>query len=291
MIGAAALWGSLGVFGKVLYGAGLSPLEVASVRAAIGCVGLGLWLARRPARLRIAWRDVPFFALFGLVGIALFYGLYLLAIERTTVAIAAALLYTAPAFVAGLSRLFRIERLGPGRWLALGLVLVGAFLVTGAARSVVAGGTVVSPEAIGFGLGAALTYALFTLFGKRALGRYDPLRTVFWSFAFGTLFLALAEPPWRAVASAPQALPALVLMGVGPTIGAYLLYLGGLRHLPATAASMLATAEPVVAALLGVGWLGESLTADRAVGIGLIVVAAAILSSRSAPAPAGAGAG
>ena len=99
VLAAASLWGTLGYFGRRLYPLGITPLELASVRAAIGFLGLALWAARAPARLRIRPRDLPFFALYGVVAVALFQWFYFATIERTTLANAAALLYTAPAFV------------------------------------------------------------------------------------------------------------------------------------------------------------------------------------------------
>ncbi|MEJ2679063.1 MAG: DMT family transporter [Gemmatimonadota bacterium] len=64
---------------------------------------------------------------------------------------------------------------------------------------------------------------------------------------------------------------------LGPTLLASFLFLAALRHLPASTASMLATAEPVVAALLGVAVLGEPLGLDTAAGVALVVGAAIML--------------
>lgn len=281
VLGAAALWGSLGLFARVLYDVGASPLELATVRASIGFLGLAVWMLRRPERLRIRPRDLPFFALYGAVSIALFQFLYFATLERTSLSIAAALLYTAPAFVVLIARIWGGEPLTRARLGALALVLAGCFLVTGALRLIATEEAGVSAAALGFGLASGLTYGLYTIFGKHALRRYDPAQTVFFAFAFGALFMAFAEPPWRAFLAFPQATPIFLMLGLVPTLAAYLLYLFGLKRLPAGTASMLATAEPVVATLLGVILLAEPMGLDQALGIALIVGAALVLASQA----------
>jgi len=101
-----------------------------------------------------------------------------------------------------------------------------------------------------------------------------------WRYFFGALFLALAAPPWRPILAHPDQLPIFLLLGMLPTAVAYVLYIGGLRHLAAGTASLLASAEPVIAALLGATVLGESLGAEQVVGIGLIVGAGVLLTRR-----------
>jgi len=278
VLGAASLWASLGVFGRVLYRVGLTPLELASVRTSIGFLGLAVWMARSPGAVRIAWRDVPFFAVYGAICMALFAFLYFSTIGRTTVSVAVALLYTAPAFVVVLARAIYGEPLDRGRLGALALVLAGVFLVTGALHAVTTGQAVVSGAALVFGLGSGLTYALYTILGKWALRKYDAVCTVFWVLGFGALVLAVAAPPWTPMLRHPGAIPTMLALGIFPTLVAYLLYVASLRRLSAGTASMLATAEPVIATLLGSLLLDEALTAPQALGIALIVAAALLLA-------------
>jgi len=285
VLAAASLWGTLGYFGRRLYPLGITPLELASVRAAVGVLGLALWSARAPARLRIQPRDLPFFVLYGVISVALFQWLYFATIQRTTLANAAALLYTAPAFVVLLARAAGDQRVTRLQLVALGTVLVGVFLVTGAAASLADGGSTITAAALALGLGSGLTYGLYTVFGKRALARYDAVQTVFWAFAFGALALGLAAPPWRPFIAHPAATPLLIALGLLPTLAAYLLYIGGLIRLPAATAAMLATIEPVVATLIGVALLGEPMGIGQAAGVALIVGAALVLAgARAAPA-------
>lgn len=280
VLAAAALWGTLGLFARALYAVGVTPLEVASIRATIGVAGLALWMLVRRQRTPLRARDVLYFAAYGLFGIALFQFAYFAAIERTTVAVAVALLYTAPAFVVVLSWLGGRESIDGARLGALALVLSGTFLVTGAVRLLVAGAAMVSTAALAYGLLSGFTYGLYTLFGKRALDRYGPIETVLYAFVFGAVILAIAAPPWRPILAHPDQIPVFLLLGLLPTATAYVLYIGGLRHLTAGTASILASAEPVVAAILGATLLGEALGAEQVAGIALIVGAGVLLTRR-----------
>lgn len=281
VLAAATLWATFGLFAKALYARGFTPIELASIRAWIGWLGVAVIAARKPARLRIAPRDLPLFLLYGVIGFAIFEYLYFLAMERTTVAIAVALLYTAPAFVALLSRMLWREAVTGAKLAALGVVLCGVMLVTGAVRSIAAGDARISPAAALIGLGAGFAYALYTIFSKIALRRYDALGALFWSFGFAALFLAVLAPPLAPALRAPAAIPLLLGLGLMPTLLAYYLYLIGLRRLEPTTASMLACAEPVIATLLAGALLGERITVEQLLGMALIVSAAASLARRA----------
>lgn len=273
VLGAACLWGSFGLFGRLAFDHGASPLQVGSVRAALAFVGVLPLALLRPRRLRIRSADLPLVIGYGAVGVGFFYYIYLVAVERLPLAVAAALLYTAPAFVVAIAWTLRWEPVRPRRIAPLAMVLVGAFLVTGAFRALghVALGGVAS------GLASGLAYALYTVLGKRIRIRYDVLTTIAYAYGIGAVVLAAVEPPWSVLARYPDAIPVLLLMGLGPTLLAALLFYGGIRHVDASAASILATIEPVVAALIGLVWLGESLPISTVAGTALILGAAVLL--------------
>lgn len=275
VIGAASLWGSLGLFGRLAFEHGATPLEVGSVRATLAFIGVLPLALLRPGRLRLRAAHLPLVVGYGAIGVGAFYYIYLVAVEQLPLAVAAALLYTAPAFVVALSWSLRWEPVRLRRLIPLALTLTGAFLVTGAFRALGGGGV---PQAgIVAGLASGFAYALYTVLGKRIREHYDVFTTIFYAYGIGALVLAVAAPPWRVLAAYPDALPVLLLMGLGPTLLAALLFYGGIRHIDASAASMLATIEPVVAAVIGLAWLAEEIPWTTVVGTGLIVAAAVML--------------
>ncbi|HEX2095601.1 MAG TPA: EamA family transporter, partial [Longimicrobiaceae bacterium] len=70
---AGVLWGLLGPASRFPMREGIGPLEVAFWRATIAAVLFGVHAAAR-GRVRVAPRDLPAVAGFGVVGIALLYG-------------------------------------------------------------------------------------------------------------------------------------------------------------------------------------------------------------------------
>ncbi|NLG61901.1 MAG: EamA family transporter [Candidatus Cloacimonetes bacterium] len=276
---AAALWATFGLFAKRLYAAGFTALELATIRNWVGFAGIALLALPRPSRLRIRTRDLPFFAAYGILAFATFALMYLLTLRQTSVAIAVSLLYTAPAFVVMLSALLWRERLPATNIVALVLVLAGVVLVTGALTALRAGAASLGVGALLTGLCSGFAYGLYTLFSKTATDRYpDPIAPVFWMFAFATLAMTLIEPPFEAMMRPHGEWLALIGLGLVPTVFPYLLYLQALRWLRASTAAMLASVEPVIAALLAALLLGEGLDAARVVGIAMIATAAALLA-------------
>lgn len=281
IIGAASLWGSLGLFGRLAFAHGVTPLQLASVRAALAFVGvlpLALW---RPAILRVRRADLPLLVVYGAISVGLFYYVYMEAVDRVPLAVAAALLYTAPGWVVAIAWSAGWEPVRVRRLLPLAMVLAGAFLVTGAWRFLVgtppAGSASIGWVGAAFGLVSGVAYAFYTVLGKRVRARYSVPTTILYAYGIGTLVLALAAPPWVAFVQHPEAAGIILLMGLGPTLLAAFLFYAGLHHIDASAASMLATIEPVVAALLGLAWLGEGLPVATVGGTALIIGAAILL--------------
>ncbi|GGN04756.1 membrane protein [Thermus composti] len=258
---AAALWGLIGPVSRIAFQEGLSPLLVAFFRAAIAWVFFALH-ALLLGQVRVARRDLPALVLFGVVSVALFYGAYQLAVDYGGAALASVLLYTAPAWVALLSHLILKEPLDRKGLLAVALTLLGVALMGLGGGSEVRAGFL----ALFFGLLSGFTYALYYIFGKLYLPRYATPTLFLYALPVGALAL------WPFVDFAPlsgRAWAALLFLGLFSTYGAYLAYYAGLRRLPATRASVVATLEPVVANLFAfllfrevlapLGYLGAAL--------------------------------
>lgn len=264
---AAVLWGTIGLAARRLFAAGLTPLQAAAWRAAGAFVLLlVLSLALNPSALRVERRDIPLLAAYAAVSVAGFMTIYFTAIGLTTVATAAVLLYTAPAWVVLMARALFGEPMTPMKTAAVGLTFAGCVLVVGAVGP---GAVRLTPAGLLAGLGAGLTYALYSIFGKTALRRLSPLTTVVYTLGFGALLLMTATrglPPLP-----PGSLAPLGYVIVGPTAMAYLLYIGGLRWVEAGRASVVATLEPVVAALAGALVLREPFGAAQWIGAALVI--------------------
>ncbi len=279
---AATLWATLGIIFKALIGEyGLSRLTIAFFRASLSAAILFAALAlRRPGSLRVSARDVLFFAAFGLFGIAAFYIVYITAIDLAGVSVAAVLLYTAPAWVALISAVFLGEKLTPVKLVAVMLAMTGCALV---ARVYDLRGLQLNWLGLLAGLGAGLTYALYSVFNKVGLRRHDGWTVLAYGLLAGSVFLAPLQSPQLLVTALRQfgAVAWLLVLALGPTLGAGLSFNAGLRYVPVSSASIVATLEPVIASLLAFALLGERLDPAQLVGGGLILAAVMVLTRAS----------
>lgn len=276
---AAGFWATLGLFYKTLMGAyGFSPLAVVFWRCGIASLALFLALARRGERtLRVSGRDWPFFLLFGLIGVAAFFYVYIYSISLAGMGVAAVLMYTAPAWVALFSAAFLGERMNRRKACALALAVAGAALV---GKVYHLAGARLNLAGLATGLGAGIGYACYILFSKTAAQRgYSPWATLAYALGLGALFLLPLQDLrelQRAIAN-PAIVAWLLAVGLVPTLGGGLAFNAALQSIPASNASILATLEPVIATLLGSAAFGERLGAWQIAGGLLIGSAVALL--------------
>ncbi len=269
---AASLFATSGTIIKhLIQGYGLPPLTVAAVRMTLAALILFAVLGVLDRKsLRIRARDVPFFLLFGLICVALFQTCWVYAVSLIDVGVATVLNYTAPAWAALFAWPLLGERIDQRKGMALLLTAAGVALIV---RIFDAQFLSLNRVGLLWGLGSGVTYGLYGIFGRRALGRYSFWTIITYAFAAGALFL-LATQSASSIGSAfsqPGAVAWLVILALVPTLGGYALYTFSLRFLEATVAAILATVEPVMAALWAAIFLGESLTWLQIIGGGLVL--------------------
>ncbi len=269
---AACLWSLIGLLMRTLHDEfGLDALTLAFLRASIAATisFTGLALFRREL-LRVTRRDLGVFALYGLFGIALFYWTYTQAIIQTSVTLAVVLLYTAPAFVSLMAWRLWNEPLTARKLLALALAFGGCALV---ARAYDATALRLNWIGIGFGVGAGFTYALFTVFSKQVGKQFAPFTALTYELLFGAAFLAFVQTPsdFAPLLAQPTAWIFLLALVFGPTLGAIWFFTAGLRSVPASNASILATIEPVLASGIAFVALGERLEPLQLLGGAMVV--------------------
>jgi drug/metabolite transporter, DME family len=280
---AGTFWACLGLFFRALESYHLPPTTIALNRALVaGLTLLAVGLLRRPDILRVRSRDLAYFGLYGLV-VALFFFVYIAAVNRGSVALASVLLYTGPVWVVLYARLRWSEPLGGAKLAALGLAVLGSALVALGSGDASAGGG----WAIALGLLSGLLYGIYSLLSNEGLRRgYAPSTIVLYAMLGGALFL-LPLQDWAAVGHAlgtPGAWPILLAVAWVSSLLAPVCYAAGQSRIGASTASILATVEPVVAAMLAWLLLGERLSALQLAGGGLVLGAVLTLASRGRPA-------
>jgi DME family drug/metabolite transporter len=271
---AAALWGSLGPVAKYAFSQGVQPLEVAFWRCVIPFAPFAFQALRGGYSLRVEPGDRLAMGGFGLICIAAFYGVYQLAINEGGAALASVLMYTAPAWVALAAWGMLGEGMSAAKLGAVAATLAGVACVGGILGQEAGHGVNATPTAVLLGLLSGLTYAMYYIFGKGRLRRYPTPVLFLHGLPLGALLLL---PFVEFSPKTPGAWVAIVTVSLLSTWGAYSVYYAGLRHLEATRAAVVATLEPVVAAVVAFFWWGERFTAAGWLGAGLILGAVGLV--------------
>ena len=271
---AAAMWALNGSLARFLLDDGVSAFRLSQMRsllswlilvAAVGTVS--------PILLRVDRRDVPRLAFLGVVGLAGVHATYFLAIDRLQIGVALTIQYLGPLLILVWLAVFHRRRLGRGLWGAAALSLAGCFLVV---RAYDAGALDLLGVAAAFA--AAVTFALYLVGSEQAGRRYAPVTTLVWGFGFASLFWALAQPLWT-FPTGEFGAARNVALGLGVavigTLAPFVLVVSAVRHIPASRAAVVATLEPVLAALFAWVIHDESLSPPQITG-GLLVVAAVV---------------
>lgn len=279
VFGAGTLWGTIGLFVKLLTGVGADSSLTAFMRLFMGfwiLVPVMMFMGGGLKMFKIDKKSLFYCLLLGILSQAFFNYCYNVTIGKVGVATASILLYTAPVFVCVMSKLIFKEDIGKIKILALVLNLVGCFLmVTGGDMSLLK----LSIVGIIFGLTSAFMYSLVTIIGKIASGNVHPFTVVFYSFLFGWLALGIITSPWKLVSRVSGFKFWFYSFGYGliPTVASYLLYMGGLKKkLEISKVPIIASVETVIATIIGVAVFKEKIGFINVMGI-LILLSSIII--------------
>ncbi len=280
---AAILWAISGSSAKFLFQNGVTPLQLVQMRVTLGVVFLIVWLAvRNRSLLRIDWRDIPYFLALGILGLAMVNCTYMLAISKIKVAAAILLEYLAPVFIALYSVIFLREPLKPITAAAVFGAVCGCYLMVGGYNLDLLS---LNREGVFYGVGSAIAFAWYSVYGERGMRRYPPWTVLFYSISAAALFWNLAHFLWegfpKPFESVIQPYSGLqwglmlyvVILGTMVPFG---LYLDGINLIRSTRASITATLEPIAAGLISFLFLGETLETLQVLG-GILVIASIIL--------------
>ena len=271
VVSATALFGTIGT-ARVL-GPDASSWSVGGLRllvAAVALVAVAVWMdGHLPFRSLLLRRE----SLLAGAGQAAFQVTFLTAVQLTGVAVGTLVAIGSAPLVTGL-----LTRAVNPRWLlSTGLGLVGlTLLVTGSAEGVSAPGVVLA-------LGAGVSYAVYTTASSRLAVEAPPASVTAAGFVVAAALLAPAllvtDNAW---VTEPSGLALLAYLALAATALAYLLFVRGLRSVPAATAQTLGLTEPVVATLLATLLLDERLTVTGAFGASLVGLALLLLARSAA---------
>ena len=228
----------------------------------VGLSALLMLMLWRPWRWRLSRADAQAVALYG-AALGAMNLMFYLSLETLPFGLAVAIEFAGPLAVA----IWSSRRAVDFVWVALAIVGLALLLPLGLS------GSTLDPLGVLYAVGAAVFWALYIVFGKRA-GHLHAGQSV----SLGLLVAALVVVP-VGVAHAGAALlsPSVLLVGVAvAAISSALpisLEMMALKRLPKEAFGIMISMEPAVAALLALALLGERLDTVQWLAIGCIVAA------------------
>lgn len=237
-------------------------------------VGRGGW-----RRIKLPTSDLIQCLILGLAGVAASNYFYFVAIQRTNVAIAIVLQYTAPVWVLLYVAARGQQKLTLQNVAAVGVAIAGIALTIG-----MVGGKSAAPLHLDtYGLIAAMlasfSFAFYNVGGHRILARYDRWRVLTWTLVSAAVFWLIVNPPWRVIAAhhtAPQ-WGFLFVFSMISVLGSFSLYFLGLQYLEPTRAIIASCLEPVFSILLAAMLLSEGVRPIQTLGIVLVLSAIVIV--------------
>lgn len=274
-------WGFSGNCGQYLFNVhGVDPQWLTVIRMiTAGLITVGIVAARDKQKLIDCAKnkhDRIMMLVYGVFGLLLSQYTYLEAINATNAGTATVLQYIGPVLVMVLV-CFSGRRL-PKRHEALSIVLVivGTFLLAthGNPNTVV-----INPAGLFWGLFAACTLVLYTLLPKSIAPKYGAFMTTGLGTLIGGIAFFIIVHPWPLTVDLPLsgwlAVAGMIIVG---TVIAYPLYVQGVNDVGPVKASMLASVEPVSAAVISAVWLKSEFEAMDIVGFVCIITTVFLLA-------------
>ena len=272
----ATLWGFSGVVAKYLFNTGVFPLRLVQIRMTLAAIILLLILLlfdRR--RLIISARDLPYFLIFGIIGMAGNQFTYYFTISKIQVGPAVLIQYLCPVWITLYAYFFQKEPLSKKTVVALFLAVLGCYLVAGGYRI-----DLLRLNKVGSvgGIVSSFFVAFYALYAEKGLKRYDSWTVLLYGLVVGALFCCVLNSPLEIITAGYTLRTWLTFLYIAifATLIPFALFFKGIERIRVTRASIVSTWEPVMAGLSAYFFLGEVLEPFQILG-GIGVIAAVIL--------------
>ena len=298
--GATFLWGVSATLGRAaftgrLLPAGqvpsstngpLDPLVLSQMRTSISFLVLLpvlIWVRRRRGgsekgcrSLLIARGDWSSLILLGVLGTAASNYFYYLAIERTNVATAIMLQYTAPVWVLLYLAARGHHKPTAKQYAAVALAVAGIAVLMD-----LFGSAQFHPDRIGVmaAMLSAFAFAFYNVAAHRVLERYDRWTVLLYVLGSAAVFWACVDPPWKIVADHFSRAEwwFLILFALVSALAPFALYIAGLEYLEPTRAMIASCTEPVFSIAIAALALGELVRPVQTLGIAMVLGAIVVV--------------
>ncbi|ABB11809.1 DMT family transporter [Burkholderia lata] len=283
----ALFWGGTFIAGRIL-AASMPATTAATGRFAIAALLLVVLTWKIEGGLpKLSSRQVVTTFGLGATGIFLYNVCFFAALARMPAGRTALFVALNPVATAVLlSIVVRGERLSLSRWAGIAVALFGALVVISRGELL----RVLTDLGNTFGAGerymlcAVLSWAAYTVIGRRALDGLSPLAATTYAALWGLALLIVAHlvgsPAGSTTPLTWQAIASMLYLGAVGTVVAFVWYSQGIRELGPARAAVFTNLVPVFGVLLSVALLGEPLSPSMLAG-GALVIAGVALTNRA----------
>lgn len=275
VLGSAAAFGTLTIFAKFAYAAGLATEQLLAVRFVLAAIGMwALALVVRQNPLRLQRRQAAGLIVLGAVLYTAQAWTFFTALRTLPASLCVLIVYIYPSLVVIGGWAFLHRRVSSWHWLALAASFAGVAMLVGGARFQLASGLI-------FAFASPVLYATFIFAGERVMAGSPPVASsaVMMTATAVALCIIAALQGRLALPPTVNGWAAGVAIAIIPTMIAISLFLAGLPRTGAARGALLSTLEPVVAVTLAVILLGDRFSLLQAVGGALVLVAVLLVQA------------
>lgn len=243
------------------------PLQMNFLRFFIGSLCLLPFTVKHimNSKVKLSIKDMIILTLLGILAVPVSMTLFQISILYTKASILAVLISSNAIFVAPFSYFILKEKIDKSILVSLVLGIAGMAIIANPSSSMG------SKDLIGilFGIAASVTFALFTVLGKRTSSRLGGLLMNNFVFLSGSMlmlpYMLYSRIPIFSGINSSNILQ-LLYLGLVVTVGGYIFLFKGIALLPANKGSLVFFVKPVLAGILAYITLDETITPSLALG-------------------------
>jgi drug/metabolite transporter (DMT)-like permease len=279
VLGSATAFGTLAIFAKLGYTAGLGTEQTLAFRfllAALGMLTLAMLIGQNP--LRLGRRRV--LTLFGL-GVFVYTGQslsYFIALRSLPASLVVLIAYIYPSLVVLAGWLFLHRSVSAWHWIALGASFAGVAMLVGGAEFQLSWALF---WPLFLAIASPTIYTGYILIGERVMSSVPAVAASAVIMSGAALAFCVLAALNHELALPRNSTGWAVGVGIAlvPTMVAISLFLAGLPRVGAARAALLSTWEPVVTVVLAVVILGDRLSLLQVLGGVLVIVAVIVVQA------------
>lgn len=270
---ATLVYGVQNIIARSVLIAGVAPMVMVGVKLLSGLVTVAILVVVLRRKLHFDKKDLPRWLIFGVVGGTLFAFTLINSYNILGASQGVIYMYTAPAFTVLIAHFYLKEKITKFKLIAVLLVLAGTVAVAAGAAD-----SSFSFNLVGFlfGIGSGITYAVFSVMGKKLSRKYDSWSINFFYILIATVAIAPAFPffDWGLLLGQDINLLLMICLygflvyGVGNYF-----FMKGMQHLEAGEVMVFANTEPVIGLVLAALVLNEHLAPLQIAGFVFILIA------------------